>query len=978
MALPTTISGINVNISIVGPFISSAGNVYFFGRDGTTATTLQAYKATDPTSSFASVATQTGYATAILQLAATQDGDDIHIAITDGTSGGSVNQKYIVFSMSSDAFSTAETVQAAYDNRPSTATTFYMMGIVFRASDSQPVILYNGPRVANMGTSYSRIVYARRTGTNAWTTNVAVDSGGTVDWVNAEAISGSSDRIHFFWYQRAGATVFHRVLNSSNALQTGSTAAGGLSNSRLLQAVSYDASGTQKIAVIGDDGTNFGTVYFNSADTVTQNVGTEYAGTEPARLFNDGTDVWALYRKAADADLYVRKSTDHGATFGGETRTLIATVAIESAFASGVAYKLSVDGNVYVRGGNYVIPYVVNDNGTLKYNEYTIRAATANKEVAAGAGSFALTGAAANTKRGRKVVADAGSYAFTGQTATISKGRTIVAGDGSYALTGQDATLRKTYIVTADAGTYSIAGTDAGLRRDWKLAADAGSYAISGQEAALRHAWRVAADAGSFALTGTDAGLIYVPVGMAYDLTADAGAFALTGQDVTLRQSRLVTAGEGTYNLTGQDATLRKTWRAAADAGSFTLNGQDAALRKDWRLAADAGSFALSGQEAALRKGVTLAADAGAYTLAGQDAALRKTWRAAADAGSYDIVGQTASLEQGRKVSADAGTYTLGGQDAGLYRGWRAAADAGSYTLTGFNANLTTGANLSLDAESGAFSLSGQTASLERGRKATADAGSYSLTGQDASLKHGRKVDAQAGAFSLTGQTAGLYHDRTITAGVGSYSLNGSPASLEHGRLAAGGAGSYALDGQAASLALTGAYAVLAEQGTYAFAGSPAELRRGFVVITSEGSYAISGENATLTAADAPVASRRDGDISYSRQIKRRMRLVEARRLQELLDAEDDEAPPPPTHKRIRTVKREIVSRIDAAGLLGPARPAVARFVQQELVRAYVPQMDWGALRAAVARIAREAEEEAARIEQEIEDEDESIILMVA
>ena len=121
-----------------------------------------------------------------------------------------------------------------------------------------------------------------------------------------------------------------------------------------------------------------------------------------------------------------------------------------------------------------------------------------------------------------------------------------------------------------------------------------------------------------------------------------------------------------------------------------------------------------------------------------------------------------------------------------------------------------------------------------------------------------------------------------------------------------------------------------------------------------------------------------DGGQAPVRQ-RRKYKHVTARKLQELLDSlEDKQEPPPPTHKRLRTVKREIVANIEAAGLLGPVKPAVARLVQQELVREYVPDMDWRALANAVADIMRKAAEEAARLEQEIEDEDEDFLILMA
>jgi hypothetical protein len=79
----------------------------------------------------------------------------------------------------------------------------------------------------------------------------------------------------------------------------------------------------------------------------------------------------------------------------------------------------------------------------------------------------------------------------------------------------------------------------------------------------------------------------------------------------------------------------------------------------------------------------------------------------------------------------------------------------------------------------------------------------------------------------------------------------------------------------------------------------------------------------------------------------------------------------------VRAVKREIVNQIEAAGLLGPAKPAVAKLVQQELAQ-IAPATDWAELATLVRAIMQKAAEEAARIEQEIEDEDEFLILMAA
>lgn len=355
---------------------------YFFGRDGTTATTLQAFKSTAPDTSWSSVATNTGFSTAVQYIAGYQDGNTIHLAVIDG-SGTSVNLKYRTFNMATDAFVTSETVQSAFNPQTSGNANVYSCSIVFRASDSQPIILYNGARVASMGSSYSRVVYARRTGTNTWTTNVAVDAGGQSNGYVHGTVVGSSNRVHFFWYMDSTGQSLQRVLNSSNSLQTAASFSSGSSSSVLILATSYNDAGTQRIAAPLSE-TDIAAIYFDSSDIPTVNrvsSGVSSSGGV-ARGFNDNGDVYALYVDGLDTDVKVRKSTDDGVSYGSANTSLIA-------FVNQVETNLSRDAAIYLRGSSYVIPYVVNDNGTLKYNEYVVRSlgSTFDKSVTISAGA---------------------------------------------------------------------------------------------------------------------------------------------------------------------------------------------------------------------------------------------------------------------------------------------------------------------------------------------------------------------------------------------------------------------------------------------------------------------------------------------------------------------------------------------------------------------------------------------------------------
>ena len=219
-----------------------------------------------------------------------------------------------------------------------------------------------------------------------------------------------------------------------------------------------------------------------------------------------------------------------------------------------------------------------------------------NKEIAVGTGSYAITGTAVGTERGRVVAADGGSYAITGADVSLQKGQTIAADAGSYAITGTDAALELRRQVVADAGSYAISGTDVTLTRNLPLAADAGSYAITGADATLVYGRAVTADAGSYAISGTDAALEWDK-----QIVPDSGAYTITGTDVALEYASSKTI--------------------AADAGSYAITGTDAGLELDRVITADAGSYAITGQDVTLvyATAKTLDADSGSYVITGTD-----------------------------------------------------------------------------------------------------------------------------------------------------------------------------------------------------------------------------------------------------------------------------------------------------------------------------------------------------------------------
>jgi len=156
----------------------------------------------------------------------------------------------------------------------------------------------------------------------------------------------------------------------------------------------------------------------------------------PARVFNDGTDVYVVVRDDITSDLYLYTSTTDGVSYGARTVFFTGTVAAANV-------NLSIDAIIYQRGSNFVIPYIVNDNGTLKYNEYTVRTSgPAGYTLPADKGTFTLSGVTTILARARKFSADAGVFALAGSAASLRKGYTQGVTPGAVALAGQATALR--------------------------------------------------------------------------------------------------------------------------------------------------------------------------------------------------------------------------------------------------------------------------------------------------------------------------------------------------------------------------------------------------------------------------------------------------------------------------------------------------------------------------------------------------------
>lgn len=305
MALPVTITGIALDVAAVGPYESSAGNHYFFGKDSSDVTVMRCMKATDPTDAWTSIATSGGFAAAgIMDIAGFQKNDIVHLAIAD-TYSGEAGYNYRAFNMATETFDIAEAII------DSLSASNLLCSIVVR-SDGTPVVLFKAA-------SY-QIHYSIRTGTNTWSAAVEVDDGGGDQYNYPVAILGNADAVHFVYWSSSFTN--QKTLTSSNVLQSVITAP----TTWFSEGISLNYGGATRCLAAGSATAEV--LYFDSGDSPTLNLA--YLGSiNPAtiRLFVRNNMVYALYSKTSggNKDYYFKVSDDGGAHWAGETFICSAT-----------------------------------------------------------------------------------------------------------------------------------------------------------------------------------------------------------------------------------------------------------------------------------------------------------------------------------------------------------------------------------------------------------------------------------------------------------------------------------------------------------------------------------------------------------------------------------------------------------------------------------------------------------------------------
>ena len=390
MALPVTLSSptIAVHNAYHGPFKSSGGNFYtilcgttamssvwavqdgdnihvIFTHDSTATRNLTAWKATDPTSSFAE-----------------QDTSN-----RPSTGGSDSELFYARFDMSSDAWVDLGTsdfeiqIDAAGTTQLDTACT---IGV---RSDGDIVVAYNGDSEMLMGSEFERVDFNVSTDNGAtWAGPTSLDNAGTEDWTGCVIVPGSSDRMHAFFKNDTNDDAYQRTIRSNDSLETFPSSfdtAIHNGNYSFGHGVSYDDGGTQRVRCpymdVSPD--HAFVAKFDSADTPT--LSTDDASDQDINVGSyslsvNAKDLQLLYSNNADNDLY-RNTNDDDAGWTADNEELDA-----------VSVTAPISTNVYVRSSNNRLAYIYSDGGTVKYNEVDLGVAPNTETLAVMAVGFPL------------------------------------------------------------------------------------------------------------------------------------------------------------------------------------------------------------------------------------------------------------------------------------------------------------------------------------------------------------------------------------------------------------------------------------------------------------------------------------------------------------------------------------------------------------------------------------------------------------
>lgn len=239
------------------------------------------------------------------------------------------------------------------------------------------IIVHPGENPATMGGTYQEVAYSRLD--TGWTTGVVVASTAAKNdnYLYAYPVMGSSDQCHFGYVRDTNADFYLRALSSGNALRTQRTLAGSFT--QIKGGRVFTRSSTERIAFCASDtdaNNGFDRIYFDhftddSSPTISTDVIQTTLSSGTARPFttafnvdeNDTNDKNYQAHIDSTAVYIYLKSDGGGTTWGFENSS--------TAIRTGTALA-GLSSNIYSRGGNRLYAFVYDDNGTVKYDEFTL------------------------------------------------------------------------------------------------------------------------------------------------------------------------------------------------------------------------------------------------------------------------------------------------------------------------------------------------------------------------------------------------------------------------------------------------------------------------------------------------------------------------------------------------------------------------------------------------------------------------------
>lgn len=246
-----------------------------------------------------------------------------------------------------------------------------------RRSDGSYVVLYHGSTESVMGSSYTRVKYARYSG-GSWTSNVDVaGTGGQVNYDVRTVVLGSSDRVHLIWSDATNSDLKHRSLTSGNTLngiQDIDTSVTIGAHSVGLPLAYVDGANTKMVIPYVDSTSELRAARTTSADSPTWSIteaisatstsNPEHANANCGAVAADGTTIYAFWPDDTTQDMYYDQDAGSG-SWGTDTEWKDAITC------NGISIGK-------VTGG---IGVLYDDGGTVKYDIFPISSAATSMPV---------------------------------------------------------------------------------------------------------------------------------------------------------------------------------------------------------------------------------------------------------------------------------------------------------------------------------------------------------------------------------------------------------------------------------------------------------------------------------------------------------------------------------------------------------------------------------------------------------------------